>query len=382
MEGDSWTGARVPAQAKPPYPAISMEDRLVGLWVKIASRYKEEPAIAAYDLLNEPLPARTGAAAKYKDRLEPLYKRIVRAIREVDRKHMITLEGADWANGWSVFSEPFDDNLLYQFHYYCWDRPAVLKSIDRFLAWRDRLKAPVWVGETGEKDNAIYWGTTQYLEANSIGWSFWPWKKMDARNRPYSIRPPEGWEAIRAASRGGAKPSRDAARKTLDGLLENIKIENCEFFPDVVNAILRRIPGRIEAENFGHEGPGLSFSVKDGTTKAKLYRTGEPVPIEPVEMGAGRGRSGQAILLGADERVVFAAESGEARDYGVVLKAKAETAPAMVSLSVGDASQDVTITEGGWVEVGAKAVSFTLGSNRVKLLAKDGKVRIDWLTFR
>src|SRR5262249_42214598 len=40
------------------------QDRLVDLWVKIASRYKDEPTVAAYDLLNEPLPERTGAERK------------------------------------------------------------------------------------------------------------------------------------------------------------------------------------------------------------------------------------------------------------------------------------------------------------------------------
>jgi len=107
-------------------PGLFMEernqDRLVDLWVKIAGRYKDEPTVVGYDLLNEPLPQRTGAAQKYKDRLEPLYKRITAAIREVGTRHMITLEGADWANDWSVFSTPFDDNLFYQFHFYCWNR--------------------------------------------------------------------------------------------------------------------------------------------------------------------------------------------------------------------------------------------------------------------
>ena len=83
------------------------EKRLIDLWVKIAERYKDEPTVAGYDLLNEPLPERTGAAAKYKKELEPLYRRITTAIREVDKKHMIILEGADWSNDWSVFSEPF-----------------------------------------------------------------------------------------------------------------------------------------------------------------------------------------------------------------------------------------------------------------------------------
>jgi endoglucanase len=40
------------------------QDRLVDLWVRIATRYKDKATVAGYDLLNEPLPQRTGAAAK------------------------------------------------------------------------------------------------------------------------------------------------------------------------------------------------------------------------------------------------------------------------------------------------------------------------------
>jgi endoglucanase len=66
------------------------QDQLVNLWVKIAQRYKDEPTVAAYDLLNEPLPVNTGSAEKYKHLLVPLYQRITSEIRKVDQKHMIT----------------------------------------------------------------------------------------------------------------------------------------------------------------------------------------------------------------------------------------------------------------------------------------------------
>jgi len=38
------------------------QDQLEELWVKLATKYKDEPVVAAYDLLNEPLPVGTGAA--------------------------------------------------------------------------------------------------------------------------------------------------------------------------------------------------------------------------------------------------------------------------------------------------------------------------------
>lgn len=356
------------------------QDRLVDLWVKIAGRYKNEPTVAGYDLLNEPLPQRTGAAAKYKDQLEPLYKRITAAIRAVDPRHMITVEGCDWANDWSVFSSPFDSNLFYQFHYYCWDRPSKLNDITRFLERRQELNAPVWVGETGEKDNAIYWATMQYFETNNIGWSFWPWKKMETTNTPYSIKTPQGWDAIRTYTRSGTKPSAEVAQKAFDELIENIRIANCVYFPDVVNALFRRAPGRVEAENYGHEGPNRSYFVKDPALKSKYYRLAEPVPVEPIAAGNRRSAE-QGIKLAEGEWTAYTIHSLTAKNYVPVMRAKAEGGPTVVELSIGGRPQDVTIAGTDWSEVPLKAVSFSPGANRLKVVVKSGILSFDWVTF-
>ncbi|MDH7598379.1 MAG: cellulase family glycosylhydrolase [Sedimentisphaerales bacterium] len=359
------------------------QDRLVDLWVRLADRYKDEPYVAGYDLLNEPLPVRTGAAAKYKHLLEPLYKRITRAIREKDKRHMIILEGVDWANDWSVFTSRFDDNLVYSFHYYCWDRPTTLKDISQYLVHRARLDAPVWVGETGEKDNAIYWATTQLFEAHNIGWSFWPWKKMETQNAPYSIKAPEGWEAIQAYSRGRGKPSRQVAQKAFDQILVNIRLENCVYNPDVVNAIFRRVPGKVEAENYGHEGLNKSYFVKDASGKAQLYRTSEPVQITAIEaQDSSQQGQGQAIHLVQGEWTAYMAHSLESRQYKVAVKVKAETGPAVLCLTVNDYMQELTVTDPNWANLKADTIWFHEGANRILLEVKAGAVCVDWMDFQ
>lgn len=359
------------------------QDRLVDLWVRLCSRYKDEPTVAAYDLLNEPLPKRTGAEAKFKDQLEPLYRRIARAIRAVDKRHMLTVEGADWANDWSVFSAPFDDNIVYQFHYYCWDRPTKLNSINKYLDERKRLGAPVWVGETGEKDNAIYWATTDYFEANNVGWSFWPWKKMDTQNTPYSINRPTDWQQISAYSRGGGamKPSRDTAQKVFDELLQNIRLENCVFFPDVVSAILRRVPGRVEAENYGHEGADKSYFVNNNKQNSKFYRTSEPVPVEVIE-STGEWRSQQSIRLAAGEWTAYAVDSQQPQSLTPVVRAKPAVFPAVFELSLDTCNESASLTTNGWQEVRFKPVRFAKGSNHLQLAVKSGTVFFDWADFR
>ena len=357
------------------------QERLINLWVKIAERYKDEKTVAAYDLLNEPLPHRTGAAEKYKDHLEPLYKRITEAIRRVDSRHMITLEGADWSNDWSVFTEVFDDNVFYQFHYYCWDRPDNLKSVSQFLEGRERLGTPIWVGETGEKGNAIYWGTTQYFEANNIGWSFWPWKKMDTKNTPYSINKPEGWDKIRAYSEGKGKPSKKVAEKAFDELIENIKLENCVYFPDVVNSIFRRVPGKVEAENYGHGGLNKSYFVEDAGRKAKHYRTSEPVEVEVIgRQHERRWTSEQCIKLGEGEWTVYEINSLKTQRLNATVRVKAESAASFVFSSKGQ-SKEIKVSEADWVEMKVGEVEFLEGVNRVKIEVGCGEVCFDWLGF-
>ncbi len=357
------------------------QERLINLWVKIANLYKNEPTVAAYDLLNEPLPQRTGAADKYKDQLEPLYKRITEAIRQVDNKHMITLEGADWSNDWSVFSKPFDDNVFYQFHYYCWDRPDNLKSISEFLERRDKLNTPIWVGETGEKGNAIYWATTQYFETNNVGWSFWPWKKMDAKNAPYSVKRPDGWDQICDYSRGKAKPSKELAQKAFDQLIENIKLGNCVFFPDVVNAIFRRVPGKVEAENYGHQGLNKSFYVKDTSQKAKYYRTAEPVQVELIERRKDQWISQQCIKLGAGEWTAYEVNRRKSRTCKPVVRAKAESVPAVFTFSLNGQNEDISVIQTDWVDIGLGEVKFSEGTNSLKIAVSSGTVYFDWFNF-
>lgn len=353
------------------------QDELVNLWVTIAKRYKDEPTVAGYDLLNEPLPARTGAAKEYKAQLEPLYKRITKAIREVDSKHIVIVEGADWANDWSVFTKPFDKNMVYQFHYYCWDTPATLKSIQQYLDYRARFNAPVWVGETGERDNTIYWATTEYFEKNNIGWSFWPWKKMETSNTPFSIKQPADWGTVIAYSRGGAKPSPVVAQRAFDELLKNIRVQNCVFFPDVVNSMLRRAPARIEAENYGEDGPNKSYFVKDSAQRSKFYRQSDPVSV--IADGSGRRQGWQYINLGSTEWTSYTVSSAASKNYQLIVKAKAASGPATVEITVGDEVRTVQLSTNGWSEVPVGTVALSQGENRLKCVVKSGAADLDWI---
>lgn len=357
------------------------QDQLVKLWVKIAGRYKDEPAVAAYDLLNEPLPKNTGSAEKYKHLLVPLYQRITSEIRKVDTKHMITLEGFDWSNDWSLFDKPFDNNVFYQFHYYCWGRPDNLNSIDQYLKKRNELNTPIWVGETGEKGNAIYWATSQLFEANNIGYSFWPWKKMDTQNTPYSIKKPNQWDLISEYTKGGAKPDAILAEKIFNEFLENIKIANCIYFEDVCNSILTRIPAKIEAENYGHDGFNHSYFVLDTITKSKYYRKNEPVQIRLDSKDEKQFWSEQSIELQKSEWVVYNFQSLKKGKNRLTLRASAVGKPAALILVINKKKVNIEIANSDFSEMIIGDYKANKGKNPMKILVRSGTIKLDWIKF-
>jgi len=356
------------------------EERLIKLWLEIVRRYKDEPIIAGYDLLNEPLPERTGAAEKYGHLVEPLYKKLTTRIRQIDSRHVIFLEGINWSNDWSIFSETFDDNLVYQFHYYCWNRPDELNSINQYIKYREKLNAPIWVGETGEKNLPVYWATTQLFEKNNIGWSFWPWKKLDRTNGLCSINRPKDWELIANYSKGGPKPSKNEAIRVLDEFLGNILFENCRFTTEVYNSLFRQIPGRVAAVNYGHDGYMNSYFVNDTLFRSEYYRKQEPVKIESVE-NISDWNSIQNIVLNEGEWTAYQIRSCKPDYYKCIIKINSDSEKSKITLIINDFEKVQEITGVGWQEIQMNDIKFREGKNRFQVQALTGTVRIEYFNF-
>jgi hypothetical protein len=167
-----------------------------------------------------------------------LYQRITASIRSVDPRHIVIVEGAHWASDWTALGEPFDANQVYSFHLYTQEQPSIA-MIQKYIDARAKWKRPVWVGETGENSNAWYRSFISLLERNNMGWCFWPWKKMDTTNSPYSFARPQGWDAVvQYVDAAGSKPTREEAKQTLGALLDNIRFENSTYFQPVVCSML------------------------------------------------------------------------------------------------------------------------------------------------
>jgi hypothetical protein len=117
------------------------QDRVVHLWEALAERYKGNPAVAGYNLMNEP-----GDATNAK--VKPFYDRCVAAVRAVDPDHVLFLDGNRYSTDFSAF-EGFElyPNTVYAAHYHL--RPRLLRvrrpALSRLQAGRPRHRGHVQV---------------------------------------------------------------------------------------------------------------------------------------------------------------------------------------------------------------------------------------------
>lgn len=220
------------------------QKKTIALWRKLAERYANEPWIAAYDIINEPnwgftdTKDKNGCAEKENGPLRKLMMDITTAIREVDKKHIIVIEGNCWGNNYNGVLPPWDTNLLLSFHKY-WNYNDQA-SIQRFIDIRKEYNIPIWLGETGENSNLWFRDAINLLDKNSIGFAWWPLKKLGFNN-PLQVKTPVNYQKLLDFwSNKGPQPSAEDTYKGLMEFADNLKLENCIFHPDVVDAMMRQ----------------------------------------------------------------------------------------------------------------------------------------------
>ena len=138
---------------------------------------------------------------------------------------------------------------------------------------------------------------------------------------------------------------------------------------------------RVEAENYGHEGAGKSYFVKDASQKSKFYRTSEPVPVEMPAAQGGRGRSEQSIRLQADEWTAYTIFSLSAKDYKTVARVKAVNEPAELQFTLGQQKTTIPVSGAEWTEADLGSVKLAEGANRFEVKITGGTILFDWIRF-
>ncbi|HEY5824191.1 MAG TPA: cellulase family glycosylhydrolase [Cyclobacteriaceae bacterium] len=221
------------------------QQKTIALWKKLAERYKDESWVGAYDIINEPnwgfekAEDKNGCGESKNEPLRKLMVDITTAIREIDKKHIIIIEGNCWGNNYNGVFPLWDNNTVISFHKY-WNYNDKA-SVQKFLDIREQFNAPVWLGESGENSNVWFRDAISLMESNKIGWAWWPLKKLGFNN-PLEVKVPTGYQKILDFWSGkGTQPSADEAYQGLMELADNLKLENNIYHKDVIDAMFRQV---------------------------------------------------------------------------------------------------------------------------------------------
>ncbi|MCU5745958.1 glycoside hydrolase family 5 protein [Staphylococcus sp. SQ8-PEA] len=149
---------------------------------KLAEHYKNESAVAGYDVLNEP----KGEGGSSDDQVQSFYKQAVKSIRDAGDNHIIFLE-AVWNPENMKSPSYYNDsanNLVYEYHNYAtkYDH-SVRESFDKKLdsIKNSHFNVPSYLGEFniepmkgGPKANS---GDLQHIinkaNNNNLSWTIW-----------------------------------------------------------------------------------------------------------------------------------------------------------------------------------------------------------------
>jgi endoglucanase len=229
------TGANID-NSKNNQPELFINDiyqkQTIYVWKYIAERYKNEQIIAAYDLLNEPLP---NWFSKYYHQVMPLYKDIIEAIRTVDQNHLITIEGVHWATDFSIFKEPLGQGVFLQFHKY-WSN-FNLQSLFTYIEYAVKHDVALFMGEGGEHYLLWYSGAFKMYRQLGISWNFWSYKKMTNTNSICSFHEPILWQNSLTEDN---LFTGDEEMLMFNELLSNIQFDSCKINQDVVNHLFQK----------------------------------------------------------------------------------------------------------------------------------------------
>ena len=144
------------------------------LWTAIASRFNGNPAVAMYDLLNEPSCDCDYGEVTRRINNTKEYKRLYKTVRAVDKEHIITLECI-----WTAFALPHKElagfeNVVYQVHFY-------QKSDFIFVLFVTLTKlyypnVPLIMGEFYPLGTTTWASCFKAMERLNYNWMLWTYK--------------------------------------------------------------------------------------------------------------------------------------------------------------------------------------------------------------
>ncbi len=166
----------------------SNKDKTLNLWKKIAEHFKGNPAVAAYDILNEP---GIKAAATYSLQWD-FYNEIYNTIRSKDSNHIIIMESCWDADNLPRPSQYGWTNVAYEYHYYPWSAQNSSDAQKSYFSSKvsdianHNYGVPTFVGEFTCFEQSEGWKTAMST-FNGQGWHWTTWAYKVTGNSSWGI---------------------------------------------------------------------------------------------------------------------------------------------------------------------------------------------------
>ena len=222
------------------------QERFIDIWRTIARHYKDETAVLGYGLMNEALATYfNDEYDELTEKLGALYTETVKAVRQEDKNHIIILGGANWNTRFEMLDMSADEQLMIECHRYGGE--PIREAIKNFIEPQQKTNRPMYMGEIGH--GTMEWQTkfVQVMKDCNIGYTFWPYKKLD-NSCMVAIKRPEGWERIVEFAEGTRnsyaairearkKLPQQEAMKILRTYLDNILFDKCMVQEDYVTSM-------------------------------------------------------------------------------------------------------------------------------------------------
>ncbi|HEY9197650.1 MAG TPA: cellulase family glycosylhydrolase, partial [Mucilaginibacter sp.] len=388
------------------------KQKMIALWRKLADRYKNEPWIAGYDIINEPNWGfedpendKNGLKEKLNAPLRKLMVDITAAIREVDKKHIIIIEGNGWGNNYNGILPAWDKNMVLSFHKY-WNFNDQ-KSVEHIIKTRDQYNIPVWLGETGENSNVWLTEAISLLEKNNIGWALWPLKKM-GNNNPIEIPSNPNYDDVaRYLNTGKHKPGESNVYSGTMEMAAYAKLENAIIHHDVIDAIFRQPhttatrPFKANKITYGAVIEAVDYDLgRNGfayfdTDTADYHTSGKP------GIGNhGRVYRNDGVDISKDSSAynsyyVDHIETGEWLQYTVQVKTPG-VYDIKLKVAAGDTGTRLSFDANGtavtaeipntggikkWAWIDLKSIQLKAGANKIKIIAVKGGFNFHEILF-
>ena len=144
------------------------------LWTAVAARFAGNPAVAMYDLLNEPMCDVSTTEINRRIKNESIYKRLYNTVRAVDEDHVITMEAI-----WTGFALPYSfmrgwKHVVYQVHFY--NNSDFIFNFFLLLTIAIHPNVPLMVGEFYPHQKTTWENCFSTMNKLGYSWMLWTYK--------------------------------------------------------------------------------------------------------------------------------------------------------------------------------------------------------------